>query len=105
MADTDPTEREMGLATSAHAVLLAWNSSMHELAEAVSNLGGSLADWLQANDLRMCDGCGHITDAGDSPDWVNGLCTDCDPSLDPPVDAAVQAGDLGTLRSTFWDEA
>jgi hypothetical protein len=36
-------------------------------------------------DERECDRCGRITDAGVFPDWINGVCEDCDPSiLDAP---------------------
>jgi hypothetical protein len=31
--------------------------------------------------LRECDECGRVTDAGDKPDWVNGVCERCDPTL------------------------
>lgn len=92
MTTDHPDQADFDLVASAHAVLLAWDASISELADAVSNLSGSLADWLRAHDLRQCDGCGRITDANDSPVWVNGLCTGCDPSLDPPTDAAMRAG-------------
>lgn len=90
----EQVDTEMDLATSAHAVLMAWEHG--DLAEAVRNLGGALADWLQVHDLRQCDGCGKITNAGDSPDWINGECEECDPSLLDPCncqlgDAAVDA--------------
>lgn len=102
----DPTEREMDLAASAHAVLLGWNSSFAELGEAVRELGQSLSDWLQAKELRMCDGCGKITNAGDSPDWVNGECEDCDPSIqddDTEADSTIQPGDMKALRDVMWN--
>ena len=31
--------------------------------------------------LRDCDECGRVTDAGEYPDWVNGVCEECDPSI------------------------
>lgn len=31
--------------------------------------------------LRECDECGRITDAGEAPDWPNGVCERCDPSI------------------------
>lgn len=31
--------------------------------------------------LRSCDECGRWTDAGAYPDWVNGVCEECDPSI------------------------
>lgn len=35
--------------------------------------------------LRSCDECGRMTDAGEFPDWVDGVCETCDPSvLDHP---------------------
>lgn len=37
-------------------------------------------DWVKAN-VRSCDECGRETDAGEWPDWVNGVCEDCDPSI------------------------
>lgn len=30
---------------------------------------------------RTCDTCDRITDAGEFPDWVNGQCEQCDPSI------------------------
>lgn len=39
---------------------------------------GAFGVWL-LEDVRKCDRCGHVTDAGDSPDWTNGECEDCDP--------------------------
>lgn len=30
---------------------------------------------------RECDECGRVTDAGEFPDWVNGVCEDCDPTI------------------------
>lgn len=35
----------------------------------------------EANDIRTCDECGRITDAGEYPDWIDGKCEDCDPSV------------------------
>lgn len=35
-------------------------------------------------ELRMCDKCGKITEAGEFPDWPNGMCEECDP---PPIPA------------------
>lgn len=32
-------------------------------------------------DERECDRCGRITDAGEYPDWINGVCEYCDPSI------------------------
>jgi hypothetical protein len=37
-------------------------------------------DWVK-NDLRSCDTCGRETDAGEWPDWINGSCEDCDPTI------------------------
>lgn len=31
--------------------------------------------------MRSCDECGRTTDAGEAPDWVNGVCENCDPSI------------------------
>lgn len=31
--------------------------------------------------LRECDECGLRTDAGEYPDWINGVCEHCDPSI------------------------
>lgn len=28
-------------------------------------------------ELRSCDTCGKVTDAGEAPDWPNGICPDC----------------------------
>lgn len=70
------------LAVAANNVLVAWDSN--QLDEAVRELGAALSDWLEANDLRQCDNCSRINGAGDGPDWPNGLCEDCDPSLEPP---------------------
>lgn len=82
-------EQDVDLATAANNVLVGWNASFAELGEAIRELGTALSDWLEANDLRQCDNCSRITQAGDSPDWVNGKCEDCDPSLldDAAVDA------------------
>jgi hypothetical protein len=33
--------------------------------------------WLD-EDLRVCDECGKVTDAGDYPDWTNGVCDACE---------------------------
>lgn len=33
------------------------------------------------NDVRECDTCGRKTDAGEYPDWINGECEDCDPTI------------------------
>lgn len=33
------------------------------------------------DDERECDKCGRITDAGEYPDWINGVCEYCDPSI------------------------
>jgi len=27
---------------------------------------------------RQCDVCGYVDDAGNYPDWPDGVCTDCD---------------------------
>lgn len=37
-------------------------------------------DWVKDN-MRSCDSCGRETDAGEWPDWVNGMCEDCDPDI------------------------
>jgi len=37
-------------------------------------------DWVKAN-VRSCDECGRETDAGEWPDWVNGVCEECDPEI------------------------
>lgn len=37
-------------------------------------------DWVKA-DVRTCDGCGRETDAGEYPEWPEGICEDCDPSI------------------------
>ena len=37
-------------------------------------------DWVKS-DMRSCDECGRETDAGEWPDWVNGICENCDPSI------------------------
>lgn len=37
-------------------------------------------DWVKAN-VRTCDECGRETDAGEWPDWVNGVCEECDPEI------------------------
>lgn len=37
-------------------------------------------DWVKA-DVRSCDDCGRETDAGEWPDWINGSCEDCDPTI------------------------
>ena len=36
---------------------------------------------LLHDDLRQCDDCERVTDAGAFPDWANGSCEDCDPSV------------------------
>lgn len=33
------------------------------------------------DDLRECDECGRVTDAGEFPDWINGVCEHCDPTI------------------------
>lgn len=35
----------------------------------------------EQTDWRQCDHCLRVEDAGAYPDWVNGLCGDCDPTL------------------------
>lgn len=35
-------------------------------------------DWLE---LRECDECSRVTDAGEFPDWINGKCEFCDPDI------------------------
>lgn len=72
MMDPEIAARE--LAISAHDVL-----THGYRGEVIDVLGRTLADWLAASELRMCDSCGRITDAGDSPDWPNGECEACDP--------------------------
>lgn len=42
--------------------------------------GSDFGFWL-ADDLRECDECGLITDAGEWPDWINGKCQTCDPDI------------------------
>jgi NMD protein affecting ribosome stability and mRNA decay len=37
-------------------------------------------DWVKSG-MRSCDECGRETDAGEWPDWVNGICEDCDPTI------------------------
>jgi NMD protein affecting ribosome stability and mRNA decay len=37
-------------------------------------------DWVRSN-VRSCDECGRETDSGEWPDWVNGICEDCDPTI------------------------
>lgn len=37
-------------------------------------------DWVR-DDFRSCDVCGRETDAGEWPDWPNGVCEDCDPEI------------------------
>ena len=37
-------------------------------------------DWVKAN-VRSCDDCGRETDAGEWPEWPNGVCEDCDPTI------------------------
>lgn len=37
-------------------------------------------DWVKDN-MRSCDSCGRETDAGEWPDWPNGICEDCDPDI------------------------
>lgn len=36
---------------------------------------------VEGEDTRTCEECGRITDAGDWPDWINGVCEVCDPSI------------------------
>lgn len=50
----------------------------------MNNIDSFYEDGL-GEDERECDECGRITDAGDYPDWINGVCEHCDPSiLDAP---------------------
>lgn len=42
--------------------------------------GSDFGFWLE-DDLRECDQCGRITDAGEWPDWINGKCEECDPDI------------------------
>lgn len=37
-------------------------------------------DWVKAG-MRSCDICGRETDAGEWPDWPEGICEECDPSI------------------------
>lgn len=43
-------------------------------------------DWVKAN-VRCCDVCGRETDAGEWPDWPNGICEECDPTILEDYDA------------------
>lgn len=40
-----------------------------------------VAKALEQSEARMCDSCGYIENAGMYPDWENGMCPDCDPSI------------------------
>jgi hypothetical protein len=44
-------------------------------------------EWFQVltDGLRICDTCGAAEDAGGFPDWVNGRCETCDPSISETV--------------------
>jgi hypothetical protein len=37
-------------------------------------------DWVKA-EVRSCDCCGRETDAGEWPDWPEGICENCDPEI------------------------
>jgi hypothetical protein len=37
-------------------------------------------------DMRECDECGRTTLASDYPDWINGVCETCDPSIVDPTE-------------------
>lgn len=37
-------------------------------------------DWVKSG-MRCCDSCGRETDAGEWPDWPDGICEDCDPDI------------------------
>ena len=37
-------------------------------------------DWVRAN-VRTCDVCSRETDAGEWPNWPEGICEDCDPDI------------------------
>ena len=51
-------------------------------------------DWVKA-DVRSCDSCGRETDAGEWPDWVNGICEDCDPEILLDYFDCDYCGDMG----------
>ena len=50
-----------------------YDTELFELQEALADPEG----------LRTCDRCGRTTDAEDYPDWPNGVCEECDPSILP----------------------
>lgn len=41
---------------------------------------GYFGVWL-VDGLRECDECGRVTDAGEYPDWPDGVCETCDPGV------------------------
>lgn len=55
---------------------------------------GTCTDECYNNGLRSCDICGRVTDAGDYPDWVDGVCEICDP--------AVYDRQITDNQSVFW---
>lgn len=48
---------------------------------------------IHLDDLRECDECGRVTEAGEFPDWVNGKCEDCDPDIWDHPDNVVRMQD------------
>lgn len=40
--------------------------------------------------LRSCDKCGRWTDAGEYPDWIDGVCEECDPEIE--IDECLDCG-------------
>lgn len=63
--------------------------------------------FIERNGLRTCDECGRVTDAGEAPDWVNGVCEHCDPTLlDGQMEVDVTAptvDDLMTIANTLGE--
>lgn len=48
------------------------------------------SEWLAQRDLRQCDHCHQVTDAGAHPDWPNGMCEDCDGRVALPTQLVEQ---------------
>jgi hypothetical protein len=67
---------ELSVPVWALGVLLAENAEdRHDEALDVIHRAIAVAD------LRCCDNCGRVEDAGDYPDWINGACEECDPEI------------------------
>lgn len=58
-----------------------WDAIYRVTPYETNDRGVALTDHIDAEDLRTCDTCDRVTWKWEKPDWENGLCEVCDPSL------------------------